>query len=96
MIVSSGCLLFRGSERTRTAVAGFADQCLATRPRNLWEAKNRRKKLTASSLFYLYRSAVKVNATRSTSPLIGGLSLATFTHAFCTTGCSFMIRFMIR
>lgn len=24
----------RGSWRTRTAVAGFADQCLATRPRN--------------------------------------------------------------
>jgi hypothetical protein len=25
---------FRGSERIRTAVDGFADRCLATRPRN--------------------------------------------------------------
>jgi hypothetical protein len=27
-------IIIRGSERIRTAVNGFADHCLATRPRN--------------------------------------------------------------
>ncbi len=35
--------IFRGRERTRTAVEGFADLCLATRPRDLEDCKCSKK-----------------------------------------------------
>lgn len=73
-------LFRRGLERIRTAVDGFADRCLASRPRDHFGGANILISLV-NKRYNLFSPSI-IMATSETSPLMGGLYFVIFTERY--------------